>query len=98
MAKKTQPPCSDEHRKKISATMTGRPKSKEIRQKIKDSCGARKLKVFNSSFEFVGIFDSIGECSESLGLITTHISACLRGKRSSHGGYTFRYAEGENNE
>lgn len=39
-------------------------------------------------------FPSQQECARTLGLDVSNISACLKGKRKTHGGYTFEYLEG----
>ena len=41
----------------------------------------------------VKIFESQKECSRVLGVYQGHISECLKGRRKSTGGYTFKYIE-----
>ena len=41
----------------------------------------------------IRIFESQNECARQLNLNQGHINSCLKGKRKSHKGYTFKYVE-----
>lgn len=43
----------------------------------------------------VGEWESATEAASKLGLDASHISKCLRGKRNRHGGYKWRYEDGD---
>jgi hypothetical protein len=43
--------------------------------------------------DFVGLFETQADASDSLGLSRSKVCNCLNGKRKTHKGYYFEYAE-----
>lgn len=39
----------------------------------------------------IKVWDSLMDVQRELGLYNSHISACCRGKRKTHGGFSWRY-------
>lgn len=63
------------------------PKNREVHSIQR---GAKLFYVFKNG-EFVGEWLTQRGCAKDLNLDYAHINRCLKGKRNSHKGYTFRY-------
>ena len=92
---------SDATRKKLSQAMTGENNpmynknfSEEHRKKISQAQDYKKTPIVaidkNSK---VKIFKSQRECSRVLGLNYKNVNSCLKGRRKTCKGYTFKYIE-----
>ena len=84
---------AESSREKISNALKGKKKSEEQKRKMSLSKGSKPFLVHTIEGRFVGRFETSPECAEKLGLTATNILSCLRGKRLSHGGYTFKHVE-----
>ena len=101
-------PKSEEHKKKISQAIKGennpmygrtgekshlygKPRTEEHRNKIAIAKGGKPFAAIKDGK--IKIFTSQRECSRVLGLYDSAINSCLKGKRKSTGGYTFKYIE-----
>lgn len=81
---------SDKNRFEVSERMKNYLSKKENRLKFSIERGAKPFKVSKNGV-IIGEWTIQSECAEHLGLLKTHLSSCLNGKRSSHKGYTFEY-------
>lgn len=102
---KKQPPCSEEHKQKISIALkiacsqekTKQKKSNASRGRIHSDEWKQKIGDANSRIvyqytrhgEFIAQYKSLTEAEKITGV--THISCCASGKRLSAGGYIWRY-------
>ena len=86
---------TDETRKKMSQAHKGKILSEECRQKLSQAKNYKKtpLVAIQKATGKVKIFESIIECARKLNLNDGNIIGCLKGKRKSIGGYTFKYIE-----
>ena len=86
---------SDEHRQKIAQSMKGKTASEETRQKLSQANDYRKTPIvaIQKDTGKVKIFESQSECARKLNLSQSHILSCLKGRRKTHKGYTFKYIE-----
>lgn len=93
-------PKSEEAIKKMSESLKGKykgensplygkPKSEEHRKKIIESHMRRKVYCVETD----KVYNSIKEASEELGLFSTGICACCKGKQKHYKGYHFYYTE-----
>ena len=82
-----------EVRAKISATLTGRKPSSEVREKLK-TCHPTKEVESVSPDGAVVYFRSLGDV-ERAGFHKTHVAECCSGKRKTHGGLTWRWANAD---
>jgi hypothetical protein len=57
--------------------------------------GAKPFLVYKDG-KLIGEWLTQRECARDLNLNYSHINRCLYGKRSSHGGYTFKYKHQDN--
>lgn len=51
----------------------------------------KKVAQFSKDGEFIKEFKSLTDCSNKLNLQVTNLTACLKGRRKTCGGYTFKY-------
>ena len=93
---------SEEHRKKMSEAHKGennpnygRHFSDEFRKKLSQANNYRKIPVvaIQKDTGKIRVFESQHECARKLNLDRKDIYSCLKGKRKSAGGYTFKYIE-----
>ena len=89
---------SEETRKKMSQAnkgekhpFYGKPRTENTRNKISQAHGGKPFAAIKDGK--IKIFTSQHECSRVLGLHHSAINSCLKGKRKSTGGYTFKYIE-----
>ena len=102
------PTLSEEHRNKISQAlrgennpmygrtgekhpMYGRTHTENTRNKIAIAKGGKPFVAIKDGK--VKIFTSQTECSRVLGIHRGSVNSCLKGRRKSTGGYTFKYIE-----
>jgi len=82
---------SNETKYKISIANKGHNVSEETRRKVGEAHN-KPIKAFKKDTnEFIGKYKSITECAKILNINLKNISAVLRGKRKSCGGYIFEY-------
>lgn len=98
-------PNSSETRSKISKANKGRVNTPELMELLRNRKG-EKNPVFgikgsnNKNFKgfievsksgiYIGKYEGVRHCAESLGVAATKVSAVLNGKRNHTGGYTFK--------
>ena len=89
---------TDESRKKMSKAqkgeknpMYGRTHTENTRNKIAIAKGGKPFVAIKDGK--VKIFTSQTECSRVLGIHRGSVNSCLKGRRKSTGGYTFKYIE-----
>jgi len=96
---------SYEVRRKISKANKGRKNSDELMNLLKDRKGDKNpvfgirgtnnknfkgfIQVFKNGL-YIGQYEGIRDCAESLGVTATKVSAVLNGRRNHTGGYTFK--------
>lgn len=83
---------SEEQKLKISKTLMGHEHTEEAKLKMAIGQGSKPFLVYTKEGFFIGIWINQRECSRELNLEFRNINACLKGKRNSAGGYTFKYA------
>ena len=71
--------------------MYGRTRTENTRNKIAIANGGKPFVAIKDGK--IKIFTSQMECSRVLGLYDSAINSCLKGRRKSTGGYTFKYIE-----
>ena len=88
---------SEEHKKKISDTMKGRPMSKDVYSKgvtIVKTLLAKPVIQLSLNGEFIREFPSIKEAARSLNIESDRdIIRCCRGERKSRAGYKWKYKD-----
>ena len=92
---------SEEHRKKISESMSGKNNpmfgkhfSEEHRKKIRENNPSKSVLQFSKSGKFIAEYPSVREAERQTGCYHGSICACCKGKRKSVGGYIWKYKEG----
>lgn len=90
-----------DYRKKISAGKKEyyqvHPVSIETRNKISAKCSIG-VKQYSNTGEFINSFKSITEAGQMLGIDCSCITKCCKNKRSTAGGYKWKYDDIHNNE
>ena len=89
-------PRSEEHKRNISKSLKGKPKSEAAKQHMKDNAthhGGKEVIMFSKDGNPIKIFKTCGLASKETGIKATHIARCARGVRPSAGGYKWRYKE-----
>ena len=99
---------SDEHKRKISEALTGRPSPKrrpypkrgpmsdELRAILSDAHQKKPVAMYSKEGEYIMSFPASKEAARYVGLKTnSDILKCCSGKRSSAGGYQWRYINDE---
>ena len=87
---------SEDTKRKISEStkglLKGIPKTLETKLKMSQAKADKKIPIvaIGLSTGRVELFTSQSECSRILGLYTSNVVACVRGRRKSAGGYTFK--------
>lgn len=88
---------SEEHKKKISDTMKGRPMSKDVYSKgvaIVKTLLAKPVIQLSLNEEFIREFPSIKEAARSLNIKSDRdIIRCCRGERKSRAGFKWKYKD-----
>ena len=87
---------TEEHRKKISETMTGIILTEEHRKKISEAKPKNPVLQFSKDGELLLEYPSIMEASRHTGCNPSHICACCKGKRKTTGGYIWKYKSNTN--
>lgn len=88
---------TEEHKKKISESMTGHEVSEDTKRKMseahtgKPNASTKFILQFSKTGELIAEYSSITEASRQTGCYKTHICACCKGKRKSVGGFIWRY-------
>ena len=89
-------PRSKETIEKISKTKRENPRetTPEMIQKFRDTSTLKKA-IFQYDLDgnFIAEYESINEAARQLGIRNDGISACLRKKQNSSGGYIWKYKE-----
>ena len=78
-------PLTEEHKAKISAALSGKPKSEQARIHMKENHKLHDLvKIIKCDKEHnvLCIYESIAEASRDTGVQQTHISRCARGEKT----------------
>lgn len=70
----------------------GKRHSDETRAKI-SQCRKKRVEMFDQSMTSLKIFPSVKSAAEEIGVSTTAISDCCRGKTRSSGGYIWKYVD-----
>lgn len=88
---------SEETKRKLSIANKGRKLSATA---IEHSIKARQkpIEQYTEFGEFVGRYDSTRQAAKAIGICPQAITACLRGRRETSGGFKWRYAEVKNDE
>ena len=77
---------SDETKRKIAESQTGKHPSDETRRKMSESHGVNGILQYSKSGEFIAEFPSIMEAERQTACSAPHICACCKGKCKSCGG------------
>ncbi len=89
-------PRSKETIEKISKTKRENPRktTPKMIQKFRDTSTLKKA-IFQYDLDgnFIAEYESINEAARQLGIRNDGISACLRKKQNSSGGYIWKYKE-----
>ena len=86
---------TEETKKKISESLTGKHLSEEHRKHMSESTTSKKpVLQFSKTGEFIAEYPSEMEAERKTGCYLAHISKCCKGKRKSTGGYIWKYKEG----
>ena len=83
---------SEEHRKKISDSMTGKVFTEEHRKNMADSKPKNPVLQFSKDGELIAEYPSLHEAERQTGCNKGHICQCCKGKRKTCGGYIWMYA------
>ena len=87
-------PRSEKHKRKISKSLKGVPKSEIAKQNMRNNAthhGGKEVAMFDKNNNLIKTFKTCGLASKETGIKTTHIARCARGVRPSAGGYIWRY-------
>lgn len=71
--------------------LTDVERARRMSDRLSIARGGRPFAAYRGE-TFVGVFQSQTECARALGLSQGNLGSCLRGRRASTKGYTFRYA------
>ena len=83
---------SEELRKKISESMTGRTLSEEHKKNMSDSKPKKPVLQFSKDGKLIAEYLSLMEAERNTGCPNSNICKCCKGERKSTGGYIWRYA------
>ena len=84
---------SEEHKRKISKSLKGVPKSGIAKQNMRNNAthhGGKEVAMFDKDNNLIKIFKTCGLASKETGIKATHIARCVR---PSAGGYIWRYKQ-----
>lgn len=81
---------TEEARKKIREAHKGKSHTKKTRKKISESNG-RKIVQFTKTGEFIRVWESAKQAQEEIGVFSTSIISCCKGKRKTAGGFKWQY-------
>ena len=87
-------PRSEKHKRKISKSLKGVPKSEIAKQNMRNNAthhGGKEVAMFDKDNNLIKIFKTCGLASKETGINATHIARCARGVRPCAGGYIWRY-------
>lgn len=86
---------SEEQKKKISAAKLGTTHSEAAKKKMSEAAKkrARHILQFSENGSFIKEWESARQVEETLGIFTTSIGKCCRGKQKTAGGYVWKYKE-----
>ena len=85
---------SEELKKKISDSMTGRVLTEEHRKKIRENNPSNPVIQFSKDGELIAEYPSTWEAERQTGCCQSNICKCCKGKYKSCGGFIWRYKEG----
>lgn len=90
MAKIDEKKHSEQTKKILSDIKKGTKRSEETKRRIANS---NKIKIiqFSKNNELIKIWDSSKDAGDFLGIFSTSITACCKGKRKSAGKYIWKY-------
>ena len=83
---------TEEHRKKMSESMTGRVFTEETRKKMAKAKGVNGILQYSKDGEFIAEYTSVREAERQTGCNQSNICQCCKGKLKSAGGYIWMYA------
>ena len=84
---------TEEHRKKISESLTGRTLSEEMKNKIRENTPSKPVIQFSKTGEFIAEYPSSRDAERQTGCNQSNISKCCKGKLKSCDGFIWRYKE-----
>ena len=84
---------TEDHRKKISDSMTGKVFTEEHRKHMSESKPKNPVLQYSKTGDFISEYSSIWEASRQTTCNAPHICDCCKGKRKSTGGYIWKYKE-----
>ena len=90
--------CSDETKRKLSESNTGKHHSEESKKKISEAMTGnhhrpqKSVLQFSKDGIFISEYDSAMEAERQTGSYHGHICQCCKGKRKSAGGFIWQYA------
>ena len=83
---------TEEHKKKISESLTGRVFTEEHKKKIRENNPSKTVLQFSKDGEFIAEYPSLHEAERQTGCNQGNICLCCKGKLKSTGGYIWSYA------
>lgn len=87
-------PKSQETRSKISKALKGKPKSEIAKLRMRQNHVYTRLTPvlkYDRLLNLICEYPSIAEASRDTNILSTHISRCARGKKSTAGGFIWKY-------
>ena len=87
----------DEHRAKISASISELWKDPEYRARNVSSHAVRSVDKYNKDGVFLSHYNSLKEAGEETGVDFRNIQACCKGRKKSAGGFIWRYSNPQAN-
>ena len=84
---------TEESKKKMSESRTGKHHSEETKNKISDSEPKNPVIQFSKDGELLSEYSSLHEAERQTGCNKGHICECCKGTRKSTGGYIWKYKE-----
>lgn len=84
---------TEEHRKKISESLTGRTLSEEMKNKIRENTPSKPVIQFSKTGEFIAEYSSSRDAEHHTGCNQSNIIKCCKGKIKSTGGFIWRYED-----
>ena len=84
---------TEESKKKMSESRTGKHHSEETKNKISDSEPKNPVIQFSKDGELLSEYSSLHEAERQTGCSKGHICECCKGTRKSAGGFIWKYKE-----
>lgn len=84
---------SEEAKRKLSESMTGKHPTEESQKKMSESKGVYGILQYSKDGELIAEYPSLHEASRQTGCANSSICRCCKGKYKSTGGYIWKYKE-----